>query len=87
MANLSKALGEPDSGATVDRGSSPVMRVLALLAEALAACDELDLSPEVGARLEDLIDRLEEERGDREFAEALVRTFSSGGTTGSLAPR
>ena len=63
------------------------MRILALLAEALAACDELDLPPEVGARLEELIDRIEQEMGDRELAEALVRAFSSGSATGLLASR
>ncbi len=80
MANLSKALGQPESVAVGDL--SEVMRVLALLTEALAVCDNLGFPPEVGARIEELIDRIEQEMDDRELAEAVVRAFSSGSATG-----
>jgi hypothetical protein len=43
-----------------DKGSNPrIEQALALCTEALEICDALDVSPEIGARLQDVIGALE----------------------------
>ena len=51
----SESAAEDASGSTTD-----VERILALLNEALEAVDDLDLSPEIGARLQEVISSIEE---------------------------
>jgi hypothetical protein len=51
-------------------------QVSAFLSDALAIADLNDLSPEIGARLEELINRVEQELADRKFARAIVSAWS-----------
>lgn len=51
-------------------------RTLALLSEAVAISDAQDFPPEIGARLEEIIDRLEQELEDRVLATKIAEAFS-----------
>jgi len=53
----SESAGQDSSGAA---GDQSVERALALLAEALEIVDALNLSPEIGARVQEAISALEE---------------------------
>jgi hypothetical protein len=63
---------EPEAG---DRFFE-IDRALALLSEAVAISDAQDLPPEIGARLEEVIDRLEQELEDRVLAAKIAEAFS-----------
>lgn len=53
---------DPAEGGITDPSSE---RAVALLTEALAILDALDLSPHIGARLQEVIDEVERETGSR----------------------
>lgn len=59
-----------------DDGLQELSRALALVSEALAIADAQELPPEIGARLEESIDRLEQELTDRELAKKIALAFS-----------
>jgi hypothetical protein len=50
-------------------------RTSSLLLEALEIADSNNLSPEIGARLDELIERLGQELVDRKFARAMVAAW------------
>ena len=70
---MGSPLTKPDAG---DGPSEDLLeaisRASSLLVEALSIADSKGLSPEIGARLEELIQRLEQELADRKFARAMT---------------
>lgn len=50
---------------------SEIKQVAALLTEALAIADVRKLAPEIGARLEELIGRVEQELEDHQLAQSI----------------
>jgi hypothetical protein len=73
---MGNPLTRPDAAdAPSDDLIESISRASSLLSEALAIADSNDLSPEIGARLEELIERVDTELTDRKFARAMVAAW------------
>jgi hypothetical protein len=73
---MSKALARAATGdCPSDELLEAISRTSSLLSEALTIADSKDFPPEIGARLEELIERVQQELADRKFARAILAAW------------